>query len=63
VLQLIMVVVIHVMQNAMRVKLEAALIVVLKHVHKEVINIVVAELKLVNLIVHGVLALEVVVLV
>jgi hypothetical protein len=58
-----MVVVIHVMQNAMRVKLEAALIVVLKHVHKEVINIVLVELKLVNQIVYGALVLEVVVLV
>jgi hypothetical protein len=58
-----MVVVIHVTQNATKVKLEAALIVVLKHVHKEVINIVRVELKLVNQIVYGVLVLVVVVLV
>lgn len=58
-----MVVVIHVTQNVTKVKLEAALIVVLKHVHKEVINIVRVELKLVNQIVYGVLVLVVVVLV
>jgi hypothetical protein len=58
-----MVVVIHVTQNVTKVKLEVALIVVLKHVHKEVINIVLVELKLVNLIVHGAVVLVVVVLV
>jgi len=58
-----MVAVIHVEQFAIQVKLEVALIVVLKHVHKEVINIVQEELKLANPIVHGVPVLEVAVLV